>query len=148
MPKIQVQGGQLIIYNSSAPTFEEGQSGGLQGDINGNLKITLATGLNSTDDSVNIKDTGTPTESAVAVGTSSTDVLAANAARKHLTLINDSDAAIYVSVDGGAAAANTGIKLAASGTTGDRITFDRYIPTGTVKAISSGANKNLLVIEG
>jgi len=39
-------------YNLAAPTLSDGESDDLQLDVNANLKTTLATGLNSTDDSV------------------------------------------------------------------------------------------------
>lgn len=88
--------------------------------------------------------TGTPTETVVSVGTSSTSVLAANAAREYLQLINDSDTTIYVSVGGSAAALNLGTRLNANG---GSIVFDKFIPTGAIYAICASPSKNLLVTE-
>ena len=90
---------------------------------------------------------GTPSEpTPIAVAVTSTSVLAANASRKYLQLINDSDTTIYLSVDGGAAALNTGTRLNANG---GSIVFDNYIPVGTVNAIhGSTGTKTLLVTEG
>lgn len=88
---------------------------------------------------------GIPTESVISVGAASTSVLSANPDRTYLQLINDSDSIIYVALDGGDAALNEGTRLNASG--GSAV-FDTYIPNGAVKAISSGASKKLLVVEG
>lgn len=90
--------------------------------------------------------TGTPSESAVAVTTTSTSVLSANSSRKYLQVINDSDTVIYVSIDGGAAAVNTGTRLNAFG--GSAV-WDTYVPAGAVTAIHGGTGaKTLLVTEG
>jgi hypothetical protein len=90
-------------------------------------------------------NTGTPTETAVSVGTGNTSVLAANANRKFLSLINDSNNTIYVTLSGTNAALNTGIRLNANG---GAILLDRYVPTAAVKAIATAASSNLLVEEG
>lgn len=82
-------------------------------------------------------------ETVVSVGTESTAVLAKSDARRYLQLINDSDSVIYISIkDDTAAALNTGTRLNANG---GAIVFDRVIPSGSITAISSGANKKLLV---
>ena len=86
----------------------------------------------------------TPTETAVNVGVSTTDVLAANANRKFLLLVNDSNNTIYIKLSGNASL-NTGHRLNANG---GSILFDRYVPTAAVKAIATGTNSNLLVTEG
>ena|SRR5204862_135553 len=88
---------------------------------------------------------GTPTETAVSVGTGNTAVLSANASRKFLSLINDSPNTIYVALSGNNAALNTGTMLAPRG---GSVFFDRYIPRAAVKAIATGAASNLLVTEG
>lgn len=85
-----------------------------------------------------------PQQSAIAVGTQSTQVLAHNESRRFLQLINDSDAVIYISIDGSEAELNTGLRLNANG--GSAL-YDTIVPACKVNAISSGANKNLLVIE-
>jgi hypothetical protein len=89
-------------------------------------------------------NTGTPTETAVSVAASTTDVLAANANRKMLLLINDSTNTIYVKFSGDASL-NTGTRLNANG---GSILFDRYVPTSAVKAIATVAGSTLLVTEG
>jgi len=48
-PSILPVGGE---YRSSATTYADGDATVLQSDVNGNIKTTLATGLNKTDDSV------------------------------------------------------------------------------------------------
>lgn len=126
------------IYNASAPTIPSGQSSELQVDANGNLKVNIITGT------ISPITQGAPTESAVSVGISSTAVLAANANRKYLELVNDSANTIYVSVTT-TAALDTGTRLNANG---GSIIFDTYIPTGTIKAIATGVSSNLLVTEG
>lgn len=73
--------------------------------------------------------------------------------RSYLGLINDSSNVVYCRVDGSdtssvAAAANTGIRLAAAGTTGDRIFFDRNVPQGPVRCMSATSGSTVLVIEG
>jgi hypothetical protein len=90
-------------------------------------------------------NTGTPAETAVTVGASNISVLAANANRKFLSLVNDSNNTIYVTFSGTNAALNTGTRLNANG---GAILFDRYVPTAAVKAIATAASSNLLVTEG
>lgn len=85
---------------------------------------------------------GTPTQTAVVVGTGSTSVASASSTRQFLQLINDSDETIYVSLNG-AAALNTGVRLNANGGTA---TYDEYIPRGAITAISTTGTKKLLVI--
>lgn len=89
---------------------------------------------------------GTPTETTVSVGVTSTAVLGANADRKFLQIINDSDEVIYLAFDGGAAVLNEATRLNANGSS---IVFDRYVPKAAIKAIHGGTgNKTLLVTEG
>lgn len=68
--------------------------------------------------------------------------------RRLLGLINDSANAVYCTVDGTNAAANTGLLLAASGTTGDRILFDRQVPQGPLRCYSATAASRVLITEG
>ena len=95
-----------------------------------------------------VQQTKLVTETAVSVGNTDTAVVGANTQRAWLLLQSDSDRVIYVSF-GAAAALNTGIRLAASGTYGS---VERWsgasCPTGAVRAISSVASKKLLVSEG
>ena len=68
--------------------------------------------------------------------------------RKYLGLINDGAAVVYCTVDGQQAVANEGIRLAAAGTTGDRIAWDRNVPQGAVWCIAASGSNRILVIEG
>ena len=68
--------------------------------------------------------------------------------RKYLGLINDGSNVIYCTVDGEVAVANEGIRLAAAGTTGDRVFFDRNVPQGAVRCIAATGDNRILVIEG
>lgn len=83
----------------------------------------------------------TATNTKVSVGVTSTSVLASNASRKSAILSNDSDSAIYVSLSS-TAVVNEGIRLNAYG---GSVTIESY--TGAITAISSGAAKNLCVVE-
>ena len=56
----------------------------------------------------------TPTHTVITVAATSTEVRAANTARRYLLLVNDSDEVIYVAL-GTAAALNSGIRINASG---------------------------------
>ena len=80
----------------------------------------------------------------VTVGTSSTEVRAANTNRKLLILINDSDENIYIAL-GQTATLNNGIRLNKNG--GSLILNDpKY--TGVINAICSSGSKKLVGIEG
>ena len=79
----------------------------------------------------------------VSIGTSSTQVLAANSSRKLLILVNDSDEPIYVSL-GATATLNNGIRLNASG---GALALDSPIFKGVVHAISANGSKTLVGAE-
>lgn len=85
--------------------------------------------------------TSSATNGKTAVGTSSTSVLASNANRKELTVVNDSANTIYLSLSG-TAVLNEGIRLNANG---GSYTNTNY--TGAVTAISSVADSNLTTLE-
>ena len=68
--------------------------------------------------------------------------------RRLLGIINDSANLVYCSVDGTDAAENQGIRLAAAGTTGDRVFFDRHVPFGPVRCMSATNGSRVLIIEG
>lgn len=87
---------------------------------------------------------GSPTQTTVTIGNTSTAVLGANAARAFLILQNDSDEVIYVAIDGGVAVSGQGIRLNASGGTAF---FDRFIPQTAITAICASGTKDLLVTE-
>lgn len=48
-------GTESLKYNATPPTLADGETGGAQADINGNLKTTDASGYNSTSDSIAAK---------------------------------------------------------------------------------------------
>jgi len=86
----------------------------------------------------------TVTNTAVSVGVGNTAVLAANNSRVGAIFINDSDTVIYLAL-GATAALNSGIRLNASG---GSYTMDlQHLYTGAISAISSGATKNLCVVD-
>ena len=68
--------------------------------------------------------------------------------RRLLGIINNSANVVFCSVDGVDAAADEGIRLAATGTTGDRIVFDRQVPQGPVRCMSETNGSRVLIIEG
>lgn len=73
--------------------------------------------------------------------------LAANADRKYVLLVNDSDSVIYLKI-GAAAVLNQGIRLNANGGSYEMSSAYGNIDTRVINAISSGAGKVLLVTEG
>ncbi len=87
----------------------------------------------------NLADSATNTK--VSVGATSTSVLAANADRIEMVLVNDSDESIYLSLSD-TAAMNEGILLTPSGSS---YIDDKY--TGVVTAICTSGSKNLTVVE-
>lgn len=68
--------------------------------------------------------------------------------RRLLGIVNNSSAALYCTVDGTDAGRDTGWHLAAQGTTGDRILFDRQVPQGPVRCYCASAACGYLLIEG
>lgn len=81
---------------------------------------------------------------AVAVGVASTAVLAANAARKGLILVNTSAAAISLNVVGGTAVLNSGITLYPGGTW----VMDSFSYTvAAINGIASVAASNIAIQE-
>ncbi len=90
----------------------------------------------------------TVTHTAPTVDNADGEVLAANANRDYAILINDSDTVMYLNL-GGTAAANTGIRIAASGGSYELGTHALNY-RGAINAIHGGGavNKVLLVSEG
>ena len=78
------------------------------------------------------------------VGTSSAEVLAANAARQGATFINDSNAVIYLGI-GAPAVLGSGKRLNMDG--GSYEINSMNLSTQAINAISTGASKNLAVDE-
>lgn len=68
--------------------------------------------------------------------------------RRLLAIFNDSANVVYCTVDGSEAVANQGIRLAAAGTTGDRILFDRQVPQGPLRCYSATNLSRILILEG
>jgi len=95
----------------------------------------------------------TLTHTTATVGIASATALAAVAsgakARIHIYLENDSDTVIYCRF-GATATLNTGIRLAAAGTVGNRIVFTPVtgVPQVLLNCISSDASKTLLIATG
>ena len=109
--------------------------------------------LNSARNAITVSSTGvasytTPAHSAVAVATTSTSVLASNANRLYLLLVNDSDTDIYINL-GGAAVASQGIRINANGGSYEMNAGSGNVYTGAIHAIhASTGTKTLLVTEG
>ena len=89
-------------------------------------------------------DFDTAVNFAVTVGSTSTLVRAAEAGRKLLVLVNDSDVVLFLSL-GSAAVMNQGIRLNANG---GNIVLENPIYTGNVYAICAAGGKNLVGCEG
>ena len=68
--------------------------------------------------------------------------------RRLLVIINGSANVVFCTVDGTDAARDTGWHLAAQGTTGDRLLFDRQVPQGPVRCYCANAACGYLLIEG
>ncbi|MHB9134742.1 MAG: hypothetical protein ACYDBB_27040 [Armatimonadota bacterium] len=89
------------------------------------------------------------TQAAVEVGATSTSVAAANADRKYLLLVNDSDTDIYVNLTGGAAALHAGVLLKPGGGFYEMTLGSGNVSTTAVRAIHEGVGaKVVLVTEG
>lgn len=89
----------------------------------------------------------TETATAVSVGVATGVALAANASRKYASFQNDSDTIIYLMISANAVL-NQGIRLNANGGSYEMSPTTGNLDTRVVNAISSGASKNLLVLEG
>ena len=88
----------------------------------------------------------TVAHTAPTIGSASTSALAANAARQAALFINDSDETIYLNI-GGAAAANTGIRLNANGGSYLMTFKEATLSLSQVFAICASGSKTLLVTE-
>ena len=91
-----------------------------------------------------------PAHHVIAIVGSATGTINARPAfnRRLLGIMNDSSNIVYCTVDGVDAVANEGIRLAAAGTTGDRIFFDWHVPQGPVRCMSSTNGSRVLILEG
>ena len=81
------------------------------------------------------------------IGTLPTGILPIRRNRVGLGFISDSSNQINCTVDGVAATTTTGVRLAASGTTGDRHFWDVFAPQGAVSCVAAGASSRLLFYE-
>ena len=106
----------------------------------------LRIGLAAYDDTLQVV---TPVHSVNTVGAVATVVpsVAANASRKYLLLINDSDETIYIRM-GAQAALNTGIRLNAAGGSYEMAQHLGNLYAGAIYAICTSGSKKLLVTEG
>jgi len=82
---------------------------------------------------------------AVAISTSSTNVLAAKEDRRILILVNDSDTTIYCTLDSTPAVVGRGVRLNSNGGT---LFMDTAVPTGAINCINGSGSKNLIPIQG
>ena len=89
-------------------------------------------------------DFGSATNFSVTVGSTSTLIKSANASRKLLVLVNDSDVVLFLSL-GSAAVMNQGIRLNANG---GSIVLANPIYTGDVYGICTAGGKNIVGCEG
>lgn len=126
-------------YNSTPPTFTSGNPSILQTDANGNLK-TIASGVAPVGGGITW---GAPT--AVAMTGSSKNLIAANAARKALMIINPvGNAQVSYDLSGGTVTLVGGIPLLAGA-------VDTYTgaecPVGAVTIIGTNA-QNAVYVEG
>lgn len=85
------------------------------------------------------------TDTAVAVDTSTTEVLAANPRRHEAVFVNDSNKPIYLA-RGNDAVLNQGIRLNAAGGSYEINRDNLFL--GAINAIAEGGAKNLTVSEG
>ena len=120
------------------------------------IKFFKATGTGSQSDpyipTINTQGSGSggavefdnATNFAVTIGNTSTEIKKANASRKILALVNNSDVNIFISL-GGTAALNSGIRLNANG---GNIVIANPIYTGVVNGIAATSGHSLVGIEG
>lgn len=120
------------------------------------IKFFKATGTGSQSDpyipTINTQGSGSggavefdnATNFAVSIGSTSTEIRAANDSRKILALVNNSDVNIFISL-GGTAALNSGIRLNANG---GNIVIANPIYTGVVNGIAATAGHSLVGMEG
>lgn len=129
------------IVNSAVPrpiAYLEGTDGQLY------QKVALVD-----DSGVVVSKAMTPAHSQVDVGATSTSMIGANASRRYLLIINDSDTVIYLNLTGAAAVVNRGVRINANGSNYEMSATNENLVIGAITAIHGGAgNKSLLVTEG
>lgn len=89
---------------------------------------------------------GVFTQGGHTVTTASATLRAENLARRYLLVQNnDASASVFVTVDGSAATAATGVKLGPGGS----LELSGYVPTGAVNAVGDAvSNANVMTVEG
>lgn len=89
---------------------------------------------------------GAFTQQAATVTNASSQLRAANVARRYLLIQNnDATGVIFVRLDGGTATAATGLRITAGGS----IELAGFVPNGAITAIGSiASNANVVVVEG
>lgn len=128
MSQTQAGFGQPGIYNANAPTLSDGQVGALELDVNGNLKMTLATLIAGEDLTNNV----TKVEerfSYVHITTATTTNVKSGAGFLHLIVINTTAAGAITIYDNTAASGTTIAIFAASATIGTYL-YDVSFTTG------------------
>jgi len=109
-------------------------------------KLAANSGVDIGDvDVTSLPSVSSATTTKISVGSSDTQVLVANAARKFAVFVNDSDEAIYLDLSA-TAVMNEGIRLNAAGGAYEINLLNLY--TGEVSAICASGTKNLTVTEG
>ena len=88
---------------------------------------------------------GAFTQGAANVGTVSTEIKAANGARRYLLIQNKGATDIYITLNGAAATTDNGIKVDAAGGSYE---LQGFVPVAAINAISSAANSAVIVVEG
>lgn len=91
---------------------------------------------------VQTKNYSAPTK--ISVGAATTVILAANASRAYLAIVNDSDEVVYIAI-GANAVMNSGIRLNPNGGVLELTETD--VPTQAVNGICASGGKNVTVQE-
>ena len=86
----------------------------------------------------------TTTNDSVTIGTSTTEILAANANRLYALVVNNSSSSVYLAL-GVNAVLNKGIRINANGGSYEIKTDNLFI--GAINGISAAGSKNVTVIE-
>ncbi len=124
-------------------TIRIGGGGGQEASVIGD-RLLVSTGASGIDGTVSYPLSTTPVQTSVFVGTSNTSVLAANASRRFLNLVNDGVNTVYVAF-GATASVNAGIRINPNG---GNLFMDRYVPQVVISGIAIGSTVNLLITEG
>ncbi len=126
------------IYQSAPPVLANGQTSILQADQFGNLSVR------------EITDNFALTQTAVAVGTTATPILAANPTRKYLAWMVVGPANVTCAPGAGGVAVGSGFVFTASGSNaqGAAQEFPHGAPTSAFQCIAAAAGSTVIVWEG